>query len=172
MFMSPHNLTALLSNALPFPAAHKFNRSLTGAQFAARAAMLNGCAIKLHRLAIERSQRAEVRDYARQMAEAHIWTAEALLTSVQGAHLNVGLDQHPDDRHTRRLDALTLVSSSDFDYDYIDAQNRLYMELIVLSEQYIETGADKTLVFFATNTLSYLSHHLQQFAPVTEASCQ
>lgn len=172
MFMSPHNLTALLSNALPFPAAHKFNRSLTGAQFAARASMLNGCAIKLHRLAIERSSRAEVRDYARQMAEAHIWTAEALLTSVQSAHLNVGLDPQPDDRHHRRLEALNLAALPDFDYDYIDAQNRLYMELIVLSEQYIETGADKALAFFATNTLSYLSHHLQQFAPLAGADCQ
>jgi predicted outer membrane protein len=172
MFMSPHNLTALLSSALPFPATHKFNRSLTGAQFAARASMLNGCAIKLHRLAIERSRRAEVRDYARQMAEAHIWTAEALLTSVQSTHLHVELYQQPDDNHQKRLDGLQLVPSPDFDYDYIEAQNRLYMELIVLSEQYIEIGADKTLAFFAANTLSYLSHHLQQFAPVNEASCQ
>lgn len=172
MFMTPHNLSTLLAGALPFPAAHKFNRSLSGAQYGLRMAMLNGCAIRLHRLAIERSRRAEVRDYARQMAEAHIWTAEALLTAVQSAHLGVGLDQQPDDAHARCLEALKLVSLSDFDYDYINSQNRLYMEIIVLSEQYIELGADKALALFATNTLSYLSHHLQQFSPVAGTEFQ
>ena len=172
MFMSSHNLTALLSNALPFPAAHRFNRPLASAQFAARAAMLNSCAIKLHRLAIERSGRTEVRDYARQMADAHIWLAEALLTSVQSAHLNAELNPQPDERHSGRLQFLMLVPAPDFDYDYIEAQNRLYMEMIVLSEQYIKTGTDKALAFFATNTLSYLSHHLQQFAPWTQTAAQ
>ncbi|MDC7684677.1 DUF4142 domain-containing protein [Asticcacaulis sp. BYS171W] len=165
MYMSPHRLSDLIATAIPFPSGHLFHRRLTPETFVTAVSRLNSLAIQVHRTASLRSRQPEIQTYARQMAEGHIWLNEALLTACEASGTPKSMEYTPDIAQQKRLDDLQLCEAADFDFDYIRLQNQIYMEIVILCEQFSHRHSHDRLEIYALTMCNYLRFHLEQFAP-------
>ncbi|WP_162148421.1 DUF4142 domain-containing protein [Asticcacaulis sp. YBE204] len=161
--MSPHRLTDLIATAIPFPSGHLFHRRLTPETFVSAVSRLNSLAIQVHRTASLRTSQPDIHTYARQMAEGHIWLNEALLTACEASGTQ-GMEYTPDAPQQKRLDELQLCDAADFDFDYIRLQNQIYLEIVILCEQFAHKHSHDRLEIYALTMCNYLRFHLEQFA--------
>ncbi|UDF04667.1 DUF4142 domain-containing protein [Asticcacaulis sp. AND118] len=131
---------------------------------------LNAVAIQIHRTATLRSQCPDIRAYARHMADSHVWLNEALLTALEKAGSALTPDYVPSPEQQKDIDALQLIEADRFDIDYIQFQNRLYLDMLGLCERFLRAKAGMAnLNIYALTLCDYLRYHLAQFAPTLPA---
>ncbi len=124
--------------------------------FVAAAARSNMAEIELSKLALQKSQDARVRDFARRMIDDHIKTGNLLAVVARQEHIPLpdGLDAV----HAARLADLTAMSAG-FDRAYVDIMAADHAAAVTLFSDYAGTGEDPYLKRFAQNTLPALTAH-------------
>jgi putative membrane protein len=114
--------------------------------------------IKTSKLALEKSNDADIKAFANQMIKDHGKAdkeMKSILTSDQAAVVPKKLDE----KHQTQFDALKKATGADFDKQYIDAQVAAHGEAVSLFEDYSKNGDDAKLKDFATKTLPTLKGH-------------
>ncbi|WP_126424006.1 DUF4142 domain-containing protein [Asticcacaulis excentricus] len=170
--MTPQLLSARRPNhALPLRRAPRSTLSAASVPnivdiFVGLVSRLNAVAIQVHRTASLRSECADIRAYARHMGESHVWLNEALLTALEKAGSSLTPDYLPSPEQQDEIDALQLSEAAHFDIDYIQFQNRLYLDMLNLCERFLRTRTPMAnLNIYALTLCDYLKYHLSQFAP-------
>jgi putative membrane protein len=130
---------------------------LTNQEFVTGASAAGLAEVNLSRLAIERAQRTEVKDFAQQMIRDHSKANAELLKLADSKNLTPA--RQMDSRHEALLTDLSRLKGDDFDRAYLKAMAQDHAEAIVLFEAAHLTVPDKDLKAFADKTLPVIKVH-------------
>lgn len=124
--------------------------------------------VEMSKLATEKSQSAEVRDFAQQMVKDHTATTEELkrIANRYGMELptDAGFMQK------RKIDGLRNESPTAFDRKYIEAQTKDHDEDVKDFEKYAAKSTNAQLKSFAEKTLPKLKEHQQKAHALAQQS--
>jgi putative membrane protein len=132
--------------------------STTDADFYTKAGYAGIAEVELSKLALTKSQNAEIKKFAQKMVDDHTKAATALqdLATKKGKVLPADMDSS----HKSTLEKLKGLSGADFDKAYVDAMVEDHEDAVDLFENESEDGTDADSKAFAAKTLPTLKSHL------------
>ena len=129
-------------------------------EFAQKAAYAGNFEIESSKLALERSSNAEVKAFAKKMIDDHTAAGAQLKAVAKEAGITLSDAATLDEKQQKELDKLKETKASDFDDEYLDAQEDAHEDAVKLFKDYSKDGDNEKLREFATKTLPTLeSHH-------------
>ena len=138
--------------------------ALTAAAFARTAAMSDLYEIEASRLAEQRSQNAQVKQFAQHMLRDHQKTTNELkgmlpqLQGVSAQQMPTGLDQ----QHQALVQQLQAAQGAEFDRVFARQQLQSHQTAVELFRAYAQSGDNAQLKQWAAQTLPSLEEHLRQ----------
>ena len=124
------------------------------AAFARDASLAGLFDVEAAQLALDRAENADVRKLAREIVEDQTLANSRLLAfAPKYAQTKLNAD------YTARLDELKNVKAEEFDKAFLAAQKRSHDYSAKLLADYAQTGADKMLRSYASETLSFVTLH-------------
>jgi putative membrane protein len=130
--------------------------------FVKKAAMGDLYEVEAGKIASEKGQSEAVKEFGRQMVEAHSKTSEELKGIVQSENLKVKLPAKLDNQQQKMLEALNEAKAEDFDKTYAKQQVKAHDRAAELFDGYAEEGDNAALKQFAANTLPTIKQHREQ----------
>ena len=134
----------------------------TTADFVQKAAMSDMYEVQAGKLAAEKGQSDAVKQFARQMVDAHTKTTEELTGIVKAKSLKAELPTQLDAKHQKLIDDLNGASAQDFDKTYAKQQVDGHQTAVKLFGKYASRGDDAEVKQFAGRTLPTIEHHLAE----------
>jgi putative membrane protein len=151
---------ALILGAMSSVAARAAVGEISAEEFVKQASIAGLFEISSSRLALERAQKAETKEFAERMVQDHTKAAEDLKTAVQAGGLDVALIPAAlDEEHEEKLSELREESGEEFDKEYLDVQEDAHDKAVRLFRKYADNGSNASLKTFAANTLPLLKQH-------------
>ena len=138
------------------------------ATFVQQAVVGNLFEVESSKLALDRSQNATVKTFAKSMVDDHSAAGVKLADAVDQAKL-ARPPLKLDARHQAILDDLAAKKGADFDQLYVEAQHKAHVEAVALFESYAATGEDARLKALAGELLPKLKDHLARIDKVAAA---
>ena len=138
--------------------------ALTAAAFARTAAMSDLYEMEASRLAEQRSQNAQVKQFAQHMLRDHQKTTNELkgmlpqLQGVSAQQMPTGLDQ----QHQALVQQLQGAQGAEFDRIFAQQQLQSHQTAVELFRAYAQSGDNAQLKQWASQTLPSLEEHLRQ----------
>ncbi len=129
-------------------------------RFVRSAAMSDMYEIASAKIALQRSQSGDVRNFAREMIHDHATSTEKLKETLARANMGIALPRNFDDRHQSLIDDLRAARDADFDRRYIDQQTAAHREARTLLSGYAHKGDNPPLRHFAHGVLPVVQMHL------------
>ncbi|HET6757071.1 MAG TPA: DUF4142 domain-containing protein [Burkholderiales bacterium] len=133
-----------------------------------KAAQAGLAEVELGKLAAQKAQSSEVKEFAQRMVDDHAKANDELMkiASDKGVTPPTQLDE----KHRKLQQELTQARGAEFDKKYMDAQVKDHKEAIALFEKGAKSS-DEQVQQFASSTLPNLKKHLQMAQKVnTKAS--
>lgn len=130
----------------------------SASEFVRKAALGNEFEIESSKIALQKSQDDNIRNFAQQMIDDHSKAADDLTAATSNADMatpNTRLDR----KHQAMLDRLNSKSGADFDRLYIRTQFKAHDEAVDLFKNYSKQGDNQVIQNFASNTLPTLEEH-------------
>jgi putative membrane protein len=129
--------------------------------FVHNASIANKFEIDSSKLALEKSQSADVKTFAQQMIDDHTKAGSQLEATLQSSKEKIKAEARLDKKHQSLLNKLNAATSGEvFDRQYIALQTNAHKEAVKLFTNYAKKGKDSALKDFAAQTLSTLKDHL------------
>jgi putative membrane protein len=157
----PHQLfaglvlaTALSTGAM---AAEKAVSAKTE-KFITNATIGNMFEVDTSKIALDRSDDAELRNFATMMVKDHTMALKNMKAALP-SDADPRLGTEYDAKHAQKLEELREVSDEKFDAAYVAVQKDAHKEAVGLFSDYAKTGDEKTLREFAATTLPRLKDH-------------
>lgn len=125
--------------------------------FATAAATSDMYEVAAGKIALERSQSADVKAFAQQMVDAHTKTTATLKPLLPAG---VTPPAHVDNRRQGMLDNLRGASGNDFDHRYVTQQVAAHKEADILMRGYAKDGDNAAIKTFAADTDKAVKMHL------------
>jgi len=148
-------LTAtLLAAPAAFAAPSKADRSF--ADTAARAGLAE---VSEAQIALQKSQRQDVRDFAQHMIDDHGKANDQLKEAAAAEQIT--LPTSPSNKDQQQAKKLQGLSGAAFDKQYIEDQRAAHREAVSLFTKESKSGSDPRLKQFAATTLPTLENHYQ-----------
>jgi putative membrane protein len=137
--------------------------------FVEAAAISDMYEVEAAKIALQRSQRADVKAFAQKMLDGHTGTTTELKRIIGAEKIAVNLPVALDDRRKGMIDNLTGASAADFDGRYIDQQEMAHNEASTLFQNYADNGDSAALKQFAATTVTAINQHLTEARALDEA---
>lgn len=156
MKITPYLAAALLTTTAF--AAPAFAKTVKAPEFVKMASIGGNYEIESSKLALKKSQNAEVKELAQMLIDDHMKAGEELKTTASNEGVNTakkGLDP----KHQAMVDRLKTTNGKNFDHVYLDQQKAAHKETIDLFDDYADDGDNAALKEFAANTLPTLKAH-------------
>ena len=131
-----------------------------GQMFANNAAASDAFEIETSKLALDSSQSAAVKKFAKQMVAAHTQSTEKLKTAAAGLSPAITPDPTLDPDQQAKLDALKDKKGKDFDTAYIDAQVAGHQQTLDKVRSYAASGDVPAFKSFAQTLAPIVAAHL------------
>jgi len=128
--------------------------------FVPAAAISDMYEIESSKLALEKSQSADVKKFAQQMITAHQGTTAKLKATLKSANVAVTPPAALDSRREGMIENLKAASATDFDKTYLDQQTNAHREAVTLFKSYADDGDNPQLKELATATAPVIQSHL------------
>lgn len=109
------------------------------------------------KIALQRSQNADVKEFAQKMIDAHTRTTDKLKSILPG---DVAPPAHVDDRRQGMLNNLRGASAAEFDHRYAVQQVAAHKEADILMRGYAKDGDNASIKSFAGETDKDVKMHL------------
>lgn len=152
-----HSETAKTETAVE---AKEVKLSKATTDFVKKAAVANQFEIDSSKVALEKSQDADIKAFAQKMIDDHTKAGEDFKAAVAESKVDSALvPAGLDDKHQKQLDKLSKADAKDFDKDYLKVQKDAHKDAVALFKSYSEKGDNEALKTFATNTLPTLEGH-------------
>ncbi|MGE5170346.1 MAG: DUF4142 domain-containing protein [Rudaea sp.] len=144
----------------PHPSASASSHSLSSddRQFAVKAAEAGMAEVELGKLAQQKAQNGQVKQFGERMVQDHTQANDRLKQVV--ASKNVALPMRLDKSGQKDLDQLTKLSGAKFDQQYMKKQVSGHEKVIEEFRKEAKSGRDQDLRTFASSTLPTLEQHL------------
>ena len=130
--------------------------------FVQKAAMSDMYEVQVGKLAADKGQSDAVKQFGRQMVDAHTKTTQELSGIVKIKNIKVDLPTKLDAKHQKLIDDLNSSSAQDFDKAYANQQVDAHQEAVELFKKYAASGDDADVKQFAQKTLPTIEHHLDE----------
>jgi putative membrane protein len=143
------------ANKMPSPTS----TSATDINFVKQLAIGGMAEVDAGKLASQRAQSKEVKEFAKQMVDDHS-KANGKLTSLAKAQ-SIELPSKPDPEHAAEKAKLEKQDGVRFDSDYMAAQVKDHQKTVQLLQHQINSGQNPAVRQFATETLPVVAHHLE-----------
>jgi putative membrane protein len=131
----------------------------SASDFADEASAKGLAEIQTSKLALQKSNSADVRQFAQKMIDDHTQANRELATVAQNAKVKLSDDAALMDKAKKFV--LEQRDGQGFDAAYADNQVAAHEQTIELFEEYLRDGDNNYLKAFARETLPKLKHHLQ-----------
>lgn len=129
--------------------------------FVTAAAISDMYEVTAGKIAAQRAQSPDVREFAEKMVKAHTETTDKLKSIIASNNINVTPPAHVDSRRQGMLDDLRGAKAQDFDHRYITQQIAAHKEADILMAGYAEDGDNRAIREFAAATDKAVKVHLQ-----------
>jgi putative membrane protein len=116
--------------------------------------------IEAGKIAQQRAQSADIKDFGRMMIDDHTQLSSKLQQAVQAGNVQTPVPKTLDVRHNQALDKLRNTSSSEFDQTYFQSQIAGHREMLALNQTYSQTGDNAALKQFSTQAIPVIQKHL------------
>lgn len=133
----------------------------TAQGFAMRAALSDMYEIQSSQLALERSQNAQVREFAQRMVHEHQTMTNQMQAALAQAGVTVALPTGLDAAKMNMMQQLRDASAEDFDDRYIDQQTEAHENALNLFRDYAGNGDTPALQELANRGAPMIENHLQ-----------
>lgn len=130
------------------------------ARFIHTVGIANTFEIQSSQLALQKTENADVKQFAQQMINDHTKAGSTLAGITKDDKLPAPPTQL-DSKHKKIMGSLQDKSGASFDSAYIKAQTKAHHEAVNLFSKYGRSGENPDLKQFATATLPTLQSHLQ-----------
>ncbi len=172
--MQRHTLTMLsVLSLIPF---HVQAETYSTQDFVTKASTANQFEIDAATIALQKSQSADVKQFASKVKTDHEATKRKLTAVVNTAQskndndtASLQLSTELDRKHQEIIDTLEASSNADFDERYIDSQTTAHREAVNLFSAYARSGKDPEIKSFANETLPILQGHLSHVKELQES---
>lgn len=144
--------------------------AITREAFADNAEAANLYEIEAAKIALERSRRHDVKEFARQMIADHTKTSSELKSFLGQTNSPQRPRDSLDALHQTLIDDLNGASDEDFDKRYIAQQQSAHSNAITLFKTYQNAGQDDGLRSLAGLALPMLEHHMEMVRDLEKAS--
>jgi putative membrane protein len=131
--------------------------SITDKTFVDKAAEGGMAEVQLSKLAMDKGDSSQVKQFARKMVEDHTKAGEELKQIAQ--QKSIPMPSAMDEQHKRVFDKLEKLSGPAFDKEYMRAMATDHDEAVKLFKSQAENGKDQELRVFAAKTLPVLEKH-------------
>jgi putative membrane protein len=112
------------------------------------------------KIAAQRAQSPEVKEFAEKMIKAHTGTTAKLKGIIASNNINVTPPAHVDNRRQGMLDDLRGAKAEDFDHRYIAQQIAAHKEADILFRGYSKDGDNAAIKEFTAKTDKDIKMHL------------
>jgi putative membrane protein len=130
-------------------------------KFVQMAGMAGMFEVESSRIALQKSQSQQVKDFAQQMITDHTKTSTELKGLVGEKKVEATLPTALDSSHQSKLDKLKAANERDFSSEFDSMQVSAHKDAVDLFERYAKGGDNADLKDWAGKTLPALKHHLQ-----------
>jgi putative membrane protein len=134
----------------------------TTPDFVAKAAMSDMYEVQVGKIAADKAQSDVVKQFGRQMVDAHTKTTDELMGIVKSKNIKVDVPTKLDSEHQKLIDDLNSASAKDFDKTYASQQVDAHQNAVKLFKKYAENGDEPDVKQFAAKTLPAIEHHLDE----------
>lgn len=128
-------------------------------EFMTKAAHAGIAEVKAGKMALEKSENEDVRQFAQRMIDDHTKASDELKELAKNKGVTLPTEPNEDQKET--ADELSKLSGDDFDSEYMDAQISDHETVIDFFEDEVDSGSDSDVVAFAKKTLPTLKSHLE-----------
>jgi putative membrane protein len=128
--------------------------------FVTAAAISDMYEVTAGKIAAERAQSPEVKQFGQKMVEAHTMTTQKLKGILASNKVDVTPPAHVDRRRQMMLDNLRGAKAEDFDHRYIVQQVAAHKEADILFRGYAKDGDNAAIKDFAATTDKDIKMHL------------
>ncbi len=115
--------------------------------------------VELGKLAVSKTQNAEIKAFAQKMIADHSKAGEDLKQLAAQKKVSLPPDVLP--AHKQLMEKLSKLSGADFDKEYVKAMVEAHEKDVTAFENVSKTAADADVKAFATKTLPTLKMHLE-----------
>ena len=133
-------------------------------EYVQKAAMGDLYEIEASKVALARSQSADVKQFAQQMVDAHMKSSDELKARLARAGQIVELPTMLDAEHQKTLDDLKAASARTFDARYAAQQKEAHDQALMLHRDYAMRGSVADLRAFAADIVPKVEMHVQMAA--------
>jgi len=131
--------------------------SMSDKTFVDKAAEGGMAEVQLSKLAMDKSDSADVKKFARKMVEDHSKAGEELKQIA--AQKNIAVPSAMDEKHKQVFDKLEKLNGAAFDKEYMRAMAVDHDEAVKLFKTQAQSGSDQELRVFAAKTLPVIEKH-------------
>ena len=147
--------------AVVFAAALTACGAPSASEFVQKAAMSDAYEVEAGKIATEKGQRDQVKQFGQHMVDAHTKTTQEVKSIVKSDNIKVDLPTKLDSKHQNLIDDLNEAKPEDFDKVYAKQQVDGHEEAVALFEKYAKKGDNPNLKRFAEKTLPTIKEHLE-----------
>ena len=134
----------------------------SGQEYADMASASDLFEIESSQLALERTQDAEIREFAQMLVTDHQNSTAALREAAQTADPAVTVNPALTPAQQADIDTLTAAGEAEFDQAYLDAQVRAHQLALAMLQGYAEQGDVESLTQHASETAGPVEQHLER----------
>jgi putative membrane protein len=131
----------------------------TAQQFAETAALSDMYEIESSRLALDKGESAQTREFAQMMITDHTRSSENLKAAIEASGQSLALPGEIDAAHEAQIDVLRSLSGADFDREYLSQQMAAHRQALDLLKAYGGNGDTAELRQFAQATIPVIQKH-------------
>ncbi len=148
--------------SLGFLAANAaYAKGATSEDFVKKASIAGKFEIDSSKLALDKSNRQDVRTFAQRMIDDHTKASDELKETISTANINLMPATALDSKHQKMMDKLSNADADKFDKEYIKIQEDAHKEAVKLFDKYSKKGDNEDLRSFAADTLPIMQSHLE-----------
>jgi len=139
---------------------------MSTAAFVPRAQISDQFEIEAGKIAVQRAQKTEVRQFGQMMVTDHTKAASKFTMAVEKSGLKpavTGLDTD----HLNMLEQLRTASTSAFDRTYVTMQIQAHEKALGLHQGYAQAGDKTQLKAAASEMVPIIQHHLQELRSIS-----
>lgn len=136
--------------------------SMSARDFVRNASIANEFSIESSKLALEKSQNKEIKNFAHHIIDNEEKAGDKLANILQHSNPQLQPAKELDDRHQKLIEQLQSASLDDFNRQYIKSQADVHKEETDFFKSYSRHGEDPVLKDFAEQMLPTLKDHLAQ----------
>jgi putative membrane protein len=133
---------------------------VTAQAFVQKTAIRDLFEIQASNLAIDKTNNADVKNFARDMVQDHGRSAAALKSVLETTGAATDMPAKLDAEHGQELDTLRGLAGAAFDHEFITAQIRGHEDALKLLRTYGRNGDNGALKQFAVQEVAMVEQHL------------